>query len=160
MAKKIVSLSALSLTLLSLILGLGSAQALAQKYYKWVDEEGVTHYSVHPPQNAEAEALKIKSTPPSAKEESNSNILDSEGSSEQGKDELEEKAKLSPEELAEIKRKDKENCEIARKNLYTLKNRARVVTIDEKTNEHHYLSEEEKAERLAESEQAIKDFCD
>ena len=164
MIRKILPTATLILTLLAL--SLSAAPSWAGKFYKWVDAEGVTHYSVRPPVDADAqtESLTIKTPKQSQAAEEDDTVSTAEAEevvadSEEEKA-IDEKAALTPKELAAIKKQDKENCDVARKNLYTLSNRARVVTIDKETNEHHYFTEEEIAKQKEESRQAVKEFCE
>lgn len=47
----------------SLLLTLG-APAMAETIYRWVDSEGVTHFSAQPPQGRQAETLRLAVQPP------------------------------------------------------------------------------------------------
>ena len=44
--------------LLALALLGSAAPAMADKYYKWVDDNGVTHYGTAPPENGGSEAVR------------------------------------------------------------------------------------------------------
>lgn len=158
MIKRILSGAAPALTLLTL--ALSTTPAWAEKFYKWVDEEGVTHYSIHAPVNAEAETLKIETPKPAEDEEADSPTSEGpedETVSEDGN--TSDKAELSPEELAKIRREEKANCDKAQKNLYTLKNRTRIVAPDEESGGKRYLSDDERAQWIADSKKVVDEFC-
>ena len=156
MIKKILPTASLAIVLFGL--SLISTPGQAKEFYKWIDDEGVTHYSVRPPADAEVEteALTIKTPGQTASED------DSETDMTAGAEDDEKrsnKAALSSEELAKIRREEKENCDKARKNLYTLENRARIFSSDEKTGENHYLTDEEREQWKTESKEAVEAFC-
>ena len=161
MIRKILPTATLILTLLAL--SLSAAPTWAGKFYKWVDAEGVTHYTLHPPTNTPAESLNIKTSKQSqpAEEDDTATAANTEEDVAEGDEEqaIDEKGALKPEELAKIKKEEKANCDKARQNLYTLKNRTRITTADEKTGGKRYLNDEERAKWTDDSEKVVNEFC-
>lgn len=125
------------------------AAVAAEDYYKWTDDEGVTHYSARKPHNREAEAISIRtgerSTVPT-------------GSSSGEKQPSQRPAATENTETDNTKLVDPERCKVARSNLDVLRNNAKVRMKDE-NGEIHYLNEEEKAEKAREFQQAIDESC-
>lgn len=118
--------------------------AAPSKVYKWTDSKGQTHYAQHPPYNTDTEVLKpqtghsdpVKYSTPEAKAE---------------------KDKTAATTTAPTK--DKERCDAARKNLETLKTYTRIRVKGE-DGEFHFITPEEHAQRLAESNKAIEESCE
>lgn len=135
-----------------LAIGFSSAPAGAAKdYYKWVDEDGVTHYSARPPYNRPSEIVSVttgerSSVPAASATQNGSSSAD--GSASETRTAATESEKI----------KDPLRCENARSNLEVLQNNAKVRMKDEEGN-IHYLTQEEKAEKIRESQQAVEESC-
>ena len=157
MIKKILPTASLIMVLFGL--SLISAPGHAKEFYKWIDDEGVTHYSVRPPADAEVktEALTIKT--PDTDTASPASASETETASGAEEQALSGRAALSPEDLAKLQQEEQANCDKARKNLYTLKNRTRIISPDEKTGEKRYLNDEERKKWTAESQKVVDEFC-
>ncbi len=119
--------------------------------YKWVDEQGNVHYTQSRPTGVEAREIKAPSpAPASAPAEEPS-----------PDEEAEENLPPPPPPTADLEEERrnqairKENCENARKNLeiYT---RHRRILVD---GEVMVLSDDERARRLKEAQEHIKQFC-
>ena len=145
-------------------LSLNAAPSWAAKIYRWVDEEGVTHYSANQPsdRSTETEILKMKPTqkPRSNSEENSTEDQDPMDSDETVNADSNDNAELNPEELAKIKKEEQANCTKARKNLYTLNNRSRIVAPDKNNDgSKRYLSDQELAKWKAESTRVVEEYC-
>lgn len=134
----------------------GPAQA-AKDYYKWTDENGVTHYSARKPYNRDAEVVSVatgQSTPvqaaPSEGEDSTAGTgnAGTDGSS----------GSPSPGQSQEQTLKDPERCKAARSNLEVLRTNAKV-RMQSENGEIHHLSEEEKEKKVQEFQQAVEESC-
>jgi hypothetical protein len=131
-----------------LFTGIPLAQA-AQDYYKWTDENGVTHYSARKPHNQAAEVISIKTgqrvavPAPSQRSTSTGPSTETARQSSGG----------SGGNL-----KDPERCKNAQDNLETMRSNARV-RMREENGEIRYLSEEEKAQKIQEFEKAMAESC-
>ncbi len=126
-----------------------SLAASAGTYYRWVDDEGITHYTAAPPQGIESEKVTSynhsSSTPaPKAKP--------SEGTDAVAKESPESQPAPPP------SLKDPERCSRAKQRVKTLQsnNRIRMRSDD---GEYRFLSQEEIQEELAKSQQAIEQSC-
>lgn len=131
-----------------LLTGMPIAQA-AQDYYKWTDENGVTHYSARKPHNQAAEVVSIQTgqrvaIPASGQTgAANSSSTETAGQAVDG---------------ARENLKDPERCKNAQENLETMRTNARV-RMREESGVIRYLSDAEKAEKIREFEQAAAESC-
>ena len=139
----------------SLLLSLIMASVNATTTYKWIDENGNVVYSQQPPEDKPYETIKTKksstttlSTPSptssfatKVKEESEERELDSK---------VEQEAAKSEELRAA-------NCKAAKNNLETYTVYRRIQNED---GEIIRLDDNERAKRIQEAKDAIKEFCD
>ncbi|MFP5423925.1 MAG: DUF4124 domain-containing protein [Gammaproteobacteria bacterium] len=138
----------------SLLLAM-SATAMASQVYKWVDAQGVTHFSAQPPQGQDATSVNTAAPPPKpavAEEKKAAPTFESIADPEQAA--IDEKVK---QEVAAKEVERKKYCEDVRTNLAQLQNNPRVrVDVD---GEVRRLSEEERQSRISEAQKAIAENC-
>lgn len=120
---------------------MGSAQI-----YKWVDEDGITHFSERPPKNTPAALIKPKT--------GHSEPVFYGGASSPAREPEPE----IPEGMVTEAEYHQERCEVARQNLQALKNFGRVK-VRRDDGEIHYLSEQEQQERVATNQQMADESC-
>ncbi|MBU2885198.1 DUF4124 domain-containing protein [Gilvimarinus agarilyticus] len=129
-----------------LILGANTTHA-ADTFYKWVDEDGTTHYGTRPPNNSQSTAITPKtghSEPVNYQHSSPENSTNS-GTPESASAEAESK-------------KDPERCAKARKNAEILSRGGRVRESTE-DGSFRFLGEDEKKTRLEAAQKAINEAC-
>jgi len=125
-----------------------SLAASAATYYRWVDDEGITHYTAAPPQGIKSEKVTSYnhgSTPaPEPKPSEETDAVAKESAESQS--------------APPVSLKDPERCARAKQRINTLQsnNRIRMRSDD---GEYHFLSQEEIQEELAKSQQAIEQSC-
>lgn len=135
----------------SLLLAL-SASAMASQVYKWVDAQGVTHFSAQPPQGQQATTINTATPPPKTAEPAATPTFESSADPEQAA--IDEKVK---QEIATQEAERKKYCQTVRTNLAQLENNPRVrVEVD---GEVRRLNEEERQQRISEAKQAIAKNC-
>ncbi len=126
--------------------------------YRWVDENGKTHYGDRPPAEQQADEIKQKQTsspnsPPSQNNsaETRQRLLDR---YEQEREEKKEAARKKREEAEKRKR----NCELARKRLKYYES---YPLLYEKLpdGERRYLSAEEKDADMRKLREAVEHWC-
>lgn len=127
---------------------LACSQAFAAgKVYKWVDKDGVTHYGATPPLNTQTEVIKPNTghsdpvnyatpTPSPNANSTNNNAND-------------EKAAF----------KDKEQCELARKNQQSLKTYSRIKVKGD-NGEYRFLTPDEQKQKLEETDKVVEKACE
>lgn len=148
-------LSRLCLPLLAITLAFPAAAA---KVYKWVDDEGVTHYTEQAPADKEYEIVSTSGAPPSGAAKAKKQLEEARAARDEKatKDlDFAEQQKIRDEE-ARIR---KENCENAKANLKTMQEHARIRILGD-DGEFRYLSEEEKQQQEDRAKQIISDNCD
>ncbi len=139
----------------ALILTLAS-QAQGQSY-RWVDENGVTHYSQRPP--VDKESVEIKPPPPPATppEEAwkklNQERLQQEDTREDRKQDAEQAKKE-----ADYKKKRAEACTAARNNLAAYEGPPGLVQTPD--GEYKRFTEEEREAKRQEARKLIQEYCD
>jgi len=138
----------------SLLLAM-SATAMASQVYKWVDAQGVTHFSAQPPLGQEATSINTATPQPKpvAIEEKKAaptfkDIADPEQAA------IDKKVK---QEIAAKEVKRKQYCDEVRTNLAQLQNNPRVRM--EIEGEVRRLSEDERQSRISEAQKSISQNC-
>ncbi len=131
--------------------------AQAAPLYKWVDENGVTHFSEYPPENQSGtESVDIRGIP-SISGQGNPAAQTSETAAVSSP----AQQPLIPEvEKVENPVKSPELCQQARQNLAQIQTNRRVRAPDPETGELRYLSEEEIATQLANWQKRAETYCD
>ncbi len=135
----------------SLLLALSSSTMAAQ-VYKWVDAQGITHFSAQPPQGQAAQTLNTVTPPPKPVAAESDASENSESLVDQEK--IDRKVK---QQVAEQEAERKRYCETLQTNLAQLQNNPRVRV--EENGEVRRLKEEERQSRIAETKQKIEENC-
>jgi opacity protein-like surface antigen len=129
----------------------------AAQVYKWVDAQGVTHFSAQPPAGHAADEMKVKPAPSlsgqSAPANSGNGTSDATNSAEQRAIERDVK-----QDVREQEKKREEFCKSARTNLAQLRNNPRVM-VEEGRGQMRRLTEEERQQRISEAEFSINQNC-
>ena len=131
-----------ALPLVALTLTLTSTVVVAEDYYKWVDEHGVTHYGQRAPKNTKTS----KGTTQTGHSEPSIYTAPK-------KDEVSETAEEEQQSL-----KDPMRCKAAKSNLETIKTSSRIKVKGE-DGEFSYLSQDEIAKRKQEAQKAVDESC-
>jgi hypothetical protein len=135
-----------------------SITAESKDFFRWTDENGSTHYTLHPPKGHESEKIRtsigksIRKANKTSATSPNSNTEAKEGKSDE-ESTPEETAPDTPEMIAQ----KKANCERANINLKALQEQARVRVKD--GDNYRYLDQTEVKEQIKNSKQAVKDYC-
>lgn len=131
----------------SLLLSL-SPLGMAAPIYKWVDEQGVTHFDAQPPQGGQATTVVTPAVPPGkptaplpANTIGDQRAID----------------KSVKQQVAEQQAQLKVFCEQARTNLAQLQNNPRLR--EDVEGEMRRLSEEQRQERTTETQRQIAENC-
>ncbi|WP_353405825.1 DUF4124 domain-containing protein [Pseudoteredinibacter isoporae] len=151
---KATLISTSCIALCCLATGLISNDALAaKKFYKWVDKDGVTHYSERPPRGQKAQVVTTyagRGTPAT----SAAPKADEEDSQETNKQEA---AAQQSEPAAPTK--NPRICQSARRNLDILE-RSNRVRLQDENGELKTLSNEEKEKQRRTAQQAVEQHCE
>ncbi|MFP5430518.1 MAG: DUF4124 domain-containing protein [Gammaproteobacteria bacterium] len=151
------------LTTLALLGALLAAPAMAAQFYKWTDENGVTHYSEAPPPESVkgSTAIKVPSRQPSGAETAAQNLQKQREAALKALDEAGKKgaSTTAPAAAKDNKEQYAERCKQLKANLAVMENSGRVSEKDDK-GEKRFLTEEEKTKRLEDTRRQIKAFCE
>lgn len=149
------------LTTLALLGALLAAPAMAAQFYKWTDENGVTHYSETPPPDSvkSSTAIKVPSRQPSGAETAAQNLQKQREAAIKALDEAGKKGATAPAAGKDNKEQYAERCKQLKANLAVMESSGRVSEKDDK-GEKRILTEEEKAKRIEDTRRQIKAFCE
>ena len=142
------------ITTTSLLL-LFSSALLAAPVYKWVDAQGVTHFSAEPPVNQKAESINTNSFQPKIPEKTGQQIAAEEARASaktQAEVDREVRQKVAEEEAAL-----KKYCSEIRHNLAQLESNPRVMA--QVDGQPTRLTEEERQARITEIKKSIEERC-
>ncbi|WP_122666657.1 DUF4124 domain-containing protein [Pseudomonas viridiflava] len=128
-----------------------SVPAHAAQIYKWVDDQGVTHFDAQPPAGRQTQQIDIQK-PPAAPAASESSKSAMEAEAEQREINNSVKKKVAQQDARRA-----EDCKILRTNLAQLQNNPRVR--EQVEGGLKRLSEDERQGRIAETQKAINDYC-
>ncbi len=132
------------------------APGQAAKFYKWVDEQGVTHYTEKAPEGTNATTVRVGDTTSSDAEDEIKQLGERRAATEAEKKKAAENAPKTPAAgAADERKRQQENCDQHRKNMAVLQAGGRISTTDEK-GERRYLSPEEIQAQTKTSEDEIK----
>lgn len=153
----------LSLRVALLGAALLASPVMAGQFYKWTDEQGVTHYSEEPPPQAAKNAaeVKVQTRTPSGTAAAVENLQKQrDASNKAAADAAKGKTTAAGTPPAKAdKSQYAERCKQLRANLATMESHGRVSEPDEK-GEKRVLSDEEKNKRMDETKRQIKAFCE
>lgn len=142
-----------TLLLASLLFGCVGA-ACAGQIYKWVDAQGVTHFTAQPPQSAEASVIPTAKQPaagkPAATPPAASGMVN-----DPQQEEIDARVR---QEVAQKEKELEAYCTSLRTNLAQLRNNRRVRVSDGE-GEARRLTQDERQTRISETEKAIAENC-
>lgn len=140
-----------------------ASPVMAGQFYKWTDEQGVTHYSEEPPPHTAKNAaeVKVQTRTPSGTAAAVENLQKQRDAATKAMTDA-AKDKKTPADTPPAKA-DKsqyaERCKQLHTNLETMESHGRVTEMNEK-GEKRVLPDEEKNKRMDETKRQIKAFCE
>ncbi len=132
----------------------GSATAAM---YKWVDEQGVTHYSQHPPKDNEAERLRPPPPPATDPAAAQQKLQDKVKGFDERRGAAQEAAAKAEQDAAEQQRRQKA-CEAARRNLQVLQAGGNRL-IQTPDGEYIRPTDEYRNEQMSKARKIIEENC-
>ena len=131
-----------------------------QKFYKWTDADGNTHYSEQKPKNKQVDEVKVYSGSSSVQ---NNSSNDEPGEPESGEEKSEEEKAIdeyNANEKARVnKLQSKENCKAAKKNLDTLQRTFLFKQKDPETGKLVYVNNDNRKAMIKRAKKTIKKNC-
>lgn len=145
--------------LLVAVLLASAMPALAGKFYKWVDDQGVTHYDAKPPAGERAsEPVRIYSAPSSDQAEALDRLKQRRQASASAEQAAQRQAREADRLRSEPNEVQKERCAQQRKNLEVLTNRPTVRVKNPDTGAMEVIDQERRAALLEDTRKALE-FC-
>ena len=145
-----------------LLLMLCMTPAMAEKIYKWVDENGQIHYSSQKPVGQDAQTVTVKKAPkvaPAKNNEENEDSADANAAAEEAAEDDPEADAAARAALAKADAvNNKKQCELARKNLAALSATVRVTKRDA-NGELVRLTDDQRLAAMKKAQAAIKQYC-
>jgi len=134
-----------------------SSNLQAGKFYKWVDENGATHYTETPPANSESTTIRTQGKDPKNAEQAKAKLSKQR---ESLTEDIANRVKAGEEASLNAKNSEvkKNNCKTARGNLKVLQEHGRIKQKN-KEGEYSLLPEEKRQERVQKAKDRIKEFC-
>lgn len=130
------------------------AMAQQQTIYKWVDAEGVVHYTAQPPEGVDYDEVGIDTREPVETAAANDETADEQSREETGiPPEQPEMAATEPDPEMVTER-----CEQARRNVENLTQHANVLVSGD-DGEQRQITEAERQRMLEEARQFIDEWC-
>ena len=142
---------------LLLTLALVSAPLAQAEVYRWVDENGVVHFSQRPPQQGDYQEQKLRVAPPADPEAARARVdklIERQKNAEAARRQHRKEAA----EAAKKREIQQQNCNKARQHLDGLLARPRVL-MRNPDGTMTRLTEEERQTRIAETRKRIEEFC-
>ena len=148
----------------TIVLGLILNPAIGQDWvYKWVDEDGVTHYGSRPPawaqDNAQQTGIKIRRTDPRVVQERLDRANDMRAAVETRESQEAESAAEDQAWKEDAARQRAENCKTAQDRLNAY-NTAQRLYRELEDGERDYLDDEETDAARADAHKLVNEWCD
>ena len=131
----------------------------ASKFYKWVDDNGVTHYTQSaPPEGTSGEEVRTHNTASSDSEKEIESLKQERVQQLKSMAEQKKQQATAQEEKADDSDKSEftKRCEQHRKNLEMLNSQSQIRVKDPKTGEPIPLSDDQRAKQIKETQDALK----
>lgn len=136
----------------SLLLTMG-VPAMAETIYRWVDAQGVTHFSAQPPPGRQADTLRLAVQPPPLR-----TTAGEKDSGRAGEPEQRAIERTVKREIAAQQAQQRHYCTTLRTQLVQLQNNPRIRV--EEAGQTRRLGEEERQARIAETSKKLAADCD
>jgi len=143
------------MTALLVVLMMTSGALWARGAYKWIDDNGVVHYSDRM-RGSEASVISVDIDEPEADADNNSQS-DEENTPDPASDEEQMVANAKAEKKQKALRKA--NCAKAREQLATNESMSRMYRVG-KNGEREYLNDKQRADVIRRSVDSVKYWCD
>jgi len=131
-----------------------SSNLVAETMYKWQDAKGITHYTQTPPKDAAYEVIEVKQTD----SRGNRGVRSSQNRPVNPQQPSVAAAQTPTTDVERYRAIRNNNCELAKRNLNTLTTVARI-RIPDGVGGERLLSDKEKSEKVALTQEQVKTFC-
>jgi hypothetical protein len=135
---------------------LSSPAAVAQEYYKWVDDEGVTHYSSEKPEGKDASTVRAHNPASSSQDEALKRLEQQRQETAQQREAARKKEEEEQEREDNPQKALKEDCKKHRENLKILTNKPTVRRKNPETGQMEVLTEEKKQQMIEKTKKQLE----
>ncbi|WP_154222061.1 DUF4124 domain-containing protein [Marinicella rhabdoformis] len=140
---------------------LSSTATSKQKFYKWVDEEGNTHYSAEKPENQQTDEVKVSNRQPKvaqAMDVAEKPQIVTESEEEPEKSYLEQRRE-NKQKAKETALKNQKQCQKARYTIKKYQQQVRMSRMDPKTGKKVFLDDDKRASIIKKAKQSQRKYC-
>ena len=145
-----------------MVIASASFSVSAEKYYKWVDKDGGTHYSANPPRDISTTIVKVKAD----SSVTSTDQSDSSGEESQQSDGSRLTENFIAEQTHQVEAESEEqrlvqrtNCATANRKLTALENAGRIRQLDEQSGEYRYLPNQDKLAEMSKMRKYLRSNC-
>jgi hypothetical protein len=125
----------------------------AENYYKWVDRNGVTHYSETKPADISTTVVRIKAANPNTEKfaiPTETTLANKRETSS---------AEITPQPTEQQLAVQRSNCSKASRKLIAMENAGRVRQLDQQSGEYRYLPNREKLAEISKMRDYLRSNC-
>lgn len=155
----------ITITFFGLLAGLASVADAKDVYYKWVDENHITHYSQKPPENlgkdVKVEVVSVTTRLPIDSASAMADLDKKRAEAAKAREDAGKKEgvrKVGDKADAMTQQANKTNCEQWRREMQLLEEKAQVKVLDEQGNAK-VMTEDEKKARIDKTKKQIQEYC-
>lgn len=134
------------------------APATAEQYYKWVDDEGVTHYGAEKPEGKDASRVDAHNPPSSSQKQELKELEQQREQTERQASEEEDQEEGESEE--DLQAENKERCKQHRKNLKVLNNKPTVRRKNPETGKREVLDQQQRKAMIEKTKKELEQCKD
>ncbi len=147
-----------NLVIIIALLTFGLAQS-AQKFYKWTDEEGNTHYTSEKPEDKQTKEVNVKTHQPKVSQKTTNPSQEQQEPDESTEKSYMEKYYEKKEKTKELAKENKKSCLDAKTTLAKYQEKVRMSQVDKKTGKKVYLEDSKRYEIIDTAEKGVKKYC-
>lgn len=132
-----------------------SSSLFASSMYRWVDDNGVTHFGERPPAGTQAEEMRSYAPASSSQDDAIEKLEQRREQNRQQKAREQQKSS-GDDDIARYAEAKKQACDQHRENLETLNNTHKIRRLNEATGEQEVLTPEQRKQLVQETQQALE----
>lgn len=132
-----------------------------QKYYKWTDENGNTHYTSTKPEDRKTDEVNINANQPKAIQQIDANNHSEKPESVEGEVEKSylEQRREKKQKAKELAQRNKKQCQKAKQTVTKYQQQVRMSRIDATSGEKVYLEDSKRADIIKKAQKEVNKYC-
>lgn len=132
-----------------------------QKFYKWTDENGNTHYSANKPEDKKTDEVNINSNQPRVAQ--NTESINNSEKPESEETEVEksylEQRREKKQKSKQLAQDNKKQCQKAKQTVTKYQQQVRMSRIDVESGEKIFLEDSKRADIIKKAQKAVRKHC-